>query len=74
MATQHATLIEAANAAGPVADYETALFGALVRWIGFEVAFCLRSGSLGPQQQADALGLAAVTTPAASRAVVSRNK
>ena len=48
MPTQQAVLIEAAHSAASVADYETALFGVLDRSIGFEVAFCLRSGSLGP--------------------------
>ena len=48
MRTQHALLIEAANAARSVAEYETTLFSALDRSIGFEVAFCLRSDSLGP--------------------------
>ncbi|HET7544165.1 MAG TPA: LuxR C-terminal-related transcriptional regulator [Polyangiaceae bacterium] len=48
MRAQHEVLIEAANSARCVADYETALFAELNRSIGFEVAFCLRSGSLGP--------------------------
>ncbi len=48
MANEHSVLIDAANAATTLADYERDLFEVLGRTIGFEVAFCLRSGSLGP--------------------------
>jgi DNA-binding CsgD family transcriptional regulator len=44
----YAALIEAASAARSIAEYETALFSALDRTIGFEVAFCLRSDVIGP--------------------------
>ncbi len=44
----HGVLIDAANAAGSIAEYERALFEVLERTIGFEVAFCLRHGVLGP--------------------------
>jgi DNA-binding CsgD family transcriptional regulator len=47
MLNEHSVLIDAANAATTLADYEHDLFEVLGRTIGFEVAFCLRSGSLG---------------------------
>jgi len=48
MTHEHSVLIDAAHAATTLAEYERALFEVLGRTIGFEVAFCLRSGSLGP--------------------------
>jgi len=48
MVSKLAVLIDAANAATTLASYERDLFEVLGRTIGFEVAFCLRSGSVGP--------------------------
>lgn len=48
MAHEHSALIDSANAATTLADYERDLFEVLGRTVGFEVAFCLRGNSVGP--------------------------